>query len=382
MHEWRRFRRDETQQMLLFVLAPLLAWIFCALYVNGSVVDLPVAVYDFDGSSLSRSLIRSIDATKSMNVTRATSVKALQQGIIRGDFAAGIIFPGSMITDVKASRHTAVKLYCNGTNYLATATISRAVQTIVRTFSAGVLRTRLTRSGLSTGQATTVVSPITIDLSYCYNPSMSYSNYLVPGLVFAQLGALLILSGALAFSRMRRYGIVTQLRKRNIASTGMVLTAKFVPYLSVTVALCLAILFILFPVYHIGSVDRAVRTLPCVLLFTVTSWWLGAAIGSITGQPMLAASISAGIGIPSFLFSGWTFPLSAAPDIYRAIASVLPFTHFMPLWFDSMLKNVSCTYHSIDAVILVCMAATGFVITCAITALQHRNTAGKRRSVQ
>jgi ABC-2 type transport system permease protein len=362
--EWRRFMADRPQKMLLFAIAPLLAWLFCALYGNGTVADLPVAIVDNDNSSLSRTVIRAIDATKLMRVVaQVHSVEALQKGITSGAFTAGFVFPEHMMTDVKSSRQAYCQLVCNGTSYLTASLITREAQTVVKTMKAGIVKTRLTKSGLSENQAMALISPIIVDMSNCYNPTMSYSNFLSPGLLFAQLGTIIMLAGAICFARERERNTLARLRYRAKSSSFSALHGKSLPYALCILALCGVILFSLFPFYNVGTLYGTLRVLPGVVLFCTASWWLGALVGTITGQVLVAASFSVGIGMPSFLFSGWTFPLPAAPTLYSYIAAVLPFPHFMPIWFGAVEKGSGIASFLPELAVLLAMTLITHFLT-------------------
>jgi ABC-2 type transport system permease protein len=340
LRELRRFRADGPLKIVLFGLAPLFACFFCALYGNGGVFDVPVAILDNDHSSLSRMVIRSIDATKLMRVVAyVSSIEELKTGIISGQFAAGFVFPEGMQADVKSSRKAHPQLYCNGTSYLTASLITREALTIARTVNAGAVKTRLTKSGIPEAQAIALVSPIAVDISNLYNPTINYSEFLCPGLIFAQLGTMVLLAGAICFAREREHCTLGQLRFRAASSTFSALHGKALPYALCITVLCAAILFILFPLFHISGVGDGLRAIPGIILFFTASWWMGATIGTLVGKVLLAASLSFGIGMPSFLFSGWTFPLPAAPTLYSWIATALPFPHLMPIWFNSVQKG-------------------------------------------
>ena len=362
--EWKRFRADGSLKLLLFVIAPLLAWSFCAIYDRGTVSDLPVAVVDNDHSSLSRTMIRSLNATKTMRViTYVNSVEEIEKGIANGDFAAGFVFPAGMLADVKASRQVQPQLFCNGINYLAATLIIRESRTVLKTISAGIVKTRLVKSGMSDGRALALVSPVVVDLSNLYNPTMSYKDYLSPGLVFAQLGTIFMLLGALCFARERERNTLSGLRLRAGAHTFSALHGKFVFHLLIITIVCVLVCFVLFPAYRIGSVSGCVKVFPGLLLFMTASWWMGAFIGIVAGKATVAASFSFAIGMPAFLFSGWTFPLPAAPPLYTVVAAVLPFPRFMPIWFATAQKGMGVFADPADMAVLVVMIVIAHFLT-------------------
>ena len=369
--EWRRLRADGPQKILLVVIAPLVFWLFCAFLGDGTVKNLPVAICDDDHSALSRTIARSIDATKLMHVlSYVKTVEELQQGIAAGRYAAGLYLPANMEADVKAGRQVQPVLFRNGTNFLVSSFIARDAQTVLRTVNAGLIKSRLAKVGLGAGQAMALVSPIAVDMSNLYNPSFNYCNYLAPGIVFAQLGMIVMLSGAICFARERERNTLAQLRHRARARIGLALHGKAAPYALAIALLTAGILLVLFPVYNIARFGDGVAALPGIALFLCASWWMGALAGIVTGRVLVAAQVAIFLGMPSFIFSGWTFPLPAAPEPMAAAAQVLPFTHFMPVWFSAARMHLGPFSPVKELAILVSItvfsyAATRFVLAYA-----------------
>ena len=349
---------------MLLMVAPAFCWLFCALYGGGTVADLPVAVCDSDGSALSRAIIRSIDATKVMNVVAGVaSPEELKRGIAAGTWAAGFYLPPRMEADVKAGRQVQPVLFRNGVNYIVSSSIARDGLAVFRTINAGLVMSRLRKSGLGARQSLALVSPVTVDASNLYNPSFNYRIFLSPGIIFAQFGMLVMISAAICFAREREHGGFSLFKNRAFRSPSAVLLGKSIPYVLCISVLTALLLFVLFPLYGIGSPAELLPALPAVALYLIACWWMGALAGMVSGKSMLAAEVGIFLGMPSFIFSGWTFPLPAAPGIMAQAAQILPFTHFMPLWFGAALMHegvCACPGELLKllAIAVICCAAT------------------------
>jgi ABC-2 type transport system permease protein len=172
-----------------------------------------------------------------------------------------------------------------------------------------------------------------------------------------------MLAGALCFARERERHTLAQLRYRSGSNPLSALHGKSLPYALCISGLCSIMLFIIFPLYGIVDIAAALRVVPSIVLFLCASWWIGALVGIISGKVLVSSSLSFGIGMPSFLFSGWTFPLPAAPYFYTLVAAVLPFPHFMPLWFSAAEKGRGPFSLPSELLILLAIAVIAHVAT-------------------
>lgn len=364
MREWRRFASDNPMKILLLGIAPAVLWLFASFCGDGAVKNLPVAVYDADNSALTRAAIRMIDATRLMKVTaHVESIAELEKGIESGRFAGGFFLPPCMEADIKAGRQVQPVIFRNGTAFIASSFIAREGLGIFRTLSAGIVMSRLSKSGMSSEAALALVSPVGVDASNLYNTVMSYQNYLAPGIMFAQLGMIVMIAGAVCFAREKEHGTLLRFRRRARGNHLAALHGKTAPYALIIGLLVLLMLAILFPLKGIADFPDAAAALPAIFLFLAASWWMGALIGVITGQVMLGASISIFMGMPAFIFSGWTFPLPAAPGIMGAAAQILPFTHFMPGWFSAARMHMGPFSSPAALLILFAMTVAAHMFT-------------------
>jgi ABC-2 type transport system permease protein len=379
MREWRRFRADVTQKILLLVIAPVICWFFCALYGDGTIRNIPVAIYDADHSALSRTIARSINATKLMNIVAyVDSKESLEHGIASGAYAAGFFLPPGLEADAKAGRCAQPVLFRNGTNYLVASYIAREGLSVIRTINAGIVISRLRKSGMGRRQALALVSPIGVDISNVYNPAFSYLHYFSPGIIFAQFGMIVMISAAMCFAHERQRVNMPQLRFRASNNITRALHGKSAIYLTVVLALAALILWVLFPLYSVATPMESLSALPSVLLYIAACWWMGALAGTITASPLLSAEIGIFLGMPAFIFSGWTFPLEAVPGVMVALANVLPFTHFMPAWFATARMGNGAFFPLHEQGILAAVAAGCYLLTYVIYHLLWKKPYGNR----
>ncbi len=100
-------RRRHRLMLLLFLGASALS---AATYRQGAMRELPVAVYDADGTGLSRTVLRSLDATPELRVVTdpPPTLDGAERALVRGELCAVVLLPDGFTADVKRGRRAQV----------------------------------------------------------------------------------------------------------------------------------------------------------------------------------------------------------------------------------------------------------------------------------
>ncbi|HAJ78942.1 MAG TPA: hypothetical protein DCO75_04155 [Fibrobacteres bacterium] len=343
--EIRRFAADKVMFALAIVIPLIVCVLFIVVYDKGMIADLPVVIYDADNSETSRLLSRALDASSSMKVVdNVNSIREIEDGIKRGRYQGGFYFPAGMEKDIKANRQTHPVLFKNSQNIIVCNYLLRDGLTILRTFNAGALLQKLRLNGASEQQAMALVNPISIDVSILYNANFSYTTFLSPGFIFVQFQMSIMLSALLVFVReFERKTINSALSIVN-RNRFLFILGKSLPLFVVHCCMALVFIFVALPLGKIYLTGSYPAIIAVTILFVLASYIPGLAIGAIIHDPFYATEMSIFINMPTFIFSGYTFPLWAVPAALAAFAQIMPFTHFFTAFFKVALMNVSITY--------------------------------------
>jgi len=340
-----RFAKDKVMIALAIVIPVIICLIFVVIYDTGAITELPVAVYDADNSEVSRMFCRALDASSSMKIVdNVNSIPEIEDGIRKGIYQGGFYFPANMERDIKANRQTPPVLYKNSQNIIVCNYLLREGLTILRTYNAGVLLKKLRLKGASDEQGMAIVNPISVDVSVLYNANFSYLSFLSPGFIFVQFQMTIMLSALLVFVReFERKTIDSALAIVN-NNRALFILGKALPLFLVHCCMAIIILCIAFPlgkIYLPGSYPAVI----CItLLFVLASFIPGLLLGAVVHDSFYVTELSIFINMPTFIYSGYTFPLWAVPGLFVAFAQIMPFTHFFTAFFKVAQMNVSITY--------------------------------------
>jgi ABC-2 type transport system permease protein len=222
---WRRIFTDPGARLLL-VAAPVLYSLFYPLpYLREIIRDVPVAVVDFDRSSLSRQLVRYTEAHENLRVAaHFESVAEAEAAVKDGRLRGYLIVPAHFRQDVLRGRETTVAYGGDATYFLQFKQALAGFAETVGTLNAGIKARQLLAAGRNREQALAAVAPATLRPHPLGNTREGYAGYLIPGVFLIILQQTLLLGvgllrgtacedglGTLLLSRRGLAGVVTAL---------------------------------------------------------------------------------------------------------------------------------------------------------------------------
>src|SRR5947208_10056796 len=149
---------------VLTTVAPLaLMALLTVIFSAGLATRLPIGVPDLDGSNLSRSIIRMVDATPDAAV--AVRVGELAEGrsmILSGRVRGLLMLPRNLQRDVFAGRRPEVVFFYNTQTYTIGNLTLRGVNAAVPTVAAGIRVSLRTADGQPVEEAQAALNPIPV----------------------------------------------------------------------------------------------------------------------------------------------------------------------------------------------------------------------------
>jgi len=343
-HEFFRYAKDRALISLTLLIPAVLFTLFCLIYGRGTITGIPVMVCDADHSVLSRTLARGVEASGTMRIVHYTGdlddlARQLRQGRVAGAF----YFPCGMEREIKRGEQGFPVFYKNSQNVQVGNLLAREATAVFRTINGGVLLQKFRAGGLTQDQALGIINPVSTDVSVLYNPNFNYTQFLCPGLIFAQFQVMIMIAAILLFNRDYRNtsGDDPAAPRRGAAAT---LVARSAPVCAAFVAMASLVLFVLFPIFNIRIIGPLLPTFGAVMLFIAASFVPGILIGLLVRKAVSGMALGILINMPAFIFSGFTYPLWAFPEPYAILANALPFTHFAPAFFQIAFVNAPVPY--------------------------------------
>lgn len=365
----RELRRIGSRPLypLLLVVLPLasfaLLWI---IFSAGTIHDLPVAVVDLDGSPLSRQLVRMLDASPTMSVTRSVgSGLNAERLLLSGDAYAALLIPSDFERSVLRGSPAAVTLYRNSQLLLPSSVIRRDAMAVVATLSAGIEVRQREARGEAPAEARQRFEPVRVERHALFNPWLNYVYFLVSSLLPAMLQIFVLVAAVHAVGVELKEGSGLEWLEAAGGSIARAVAGKLLPY---TVGYLVVAGFMLTLILEFMGVPLH-GDLPTVVtgtvLFILSYQALGVLLAAWFANLRLATSAAAFLATPAFAFVGITFPTEAMPAYAAAWGALLPLTHELRLLVEQVMRGAPAT-----ASLPELAALAGFVLVLPI--LAHR----------
>ncbi|WP_158849224.1 ABC transporter permease [Algibacter sp. L1A34] len=328
--EMLRLARQKSARNLFIVIPFVAFFILGAIYSKGALREVPIAVYDNDNSSLSRTYIRSLEASPTFKVTHyITSDENIENTFVKNGVEGIFYIPKDFYKNVLKKTPVQIKVYTNSTNIVFGNLIYRSALQITQLVSASVVIKRIAPLGINPSKISGTVLPIPVNSRVIGNPQYNYSYYLIPGLAIVLLQMIVFIAASRAFNnewKMETFQDLYTISKGNILS---MLFGKYFAYSIYSLGLCGIVLAILFPFFDIPIYGNIGSLLLLIFLLITVNIFLGFGISLIFKKELIALDLAIFYNSPAFVFSGFTFPIWAMPWLNSAYAQIIPFTHFL-----------------------------------------------------
>jgi len=350
--EFRQIIRDKRILGVLLFFPALMLFAF-GYALNFDVKNTRMAVYDEDRSSASREFIQQFFTSEYfMNVQSLVSKSEINDLLDGEQVRVVLVVPSSFSKDIQRGQAASVQVIVDGANSNAAATVLGYMNAIIQQYSLKVMTESFMRIGRQQ-----IVLPINYQPRVWYNPELRSAKFLVPGLIAFILMVTTVVSTALAVVRERELGTMEQIMVSPIRPIELIL-GKTIPYTLISFLATATILvtgYVLFDVSIKGSV---VLLSFVTLLFLLGGLGVGMLISTLVESQQLAFMIAVIISmLPTFILSGFVFPIRNMPMIIQAATYFIPARYFLVALRAIILKGAGLSAFWDQAIFLAVYAA-------------------------
>ncbi|MCX8159360.1 MAG: ABC transporter permease [Candidatus Saccharicenans sp.] len=355
--EFIQIRRDPISLTLLLVL-PTFILIMFGYALNFDVKHLSLAVVDLDRSQASRELVRHLTSGEYFDLKyQLDSISEIDPFFDTEKIKLAVVIPRNFARDLASGRSPAIQILADGTNSTTALTGLGYLSNIMLQYSMGLNLELLERSGLKKA-----LMPVDSRIRVWYNPELKSSRFLVPGLMAFVLMIIIVLATALSIVREKEKGTMNQLLLSPLGPAEMII-GKIIPYLLLSLLGAHLVLLagrVLFGIAIKGSY-------PLLLLVMVLFLFCGLSQGilvSTVAASQQVAFLLAGLTtlLPTFILSGFVFPIRNMPVVVQAITYIIPARYFLVGLRAIILKGagLAAYYREIIFLVVYGLAVTGF----------------------
>ena len=356
--ELRQIARDRlTLTILLFV--PLFFLLLYGYALNWDIRHVRLAVDDRDRTPESRSLIAAFVNSGYFDMVASIRDDAEATRLMnRNDVRAILVVPDGLGRAVRTARPVAVQVLLNGDNANTASTVMNYALTIIGSESA-----RYQPHG---ARARTV----SVEPRIWYNPQLRSTLFLVPGLIAYITMITAVVSTALSIVREKERGTMEQVRMSPLAS-GSFVVGKTIPYFAISLTSAFGIIVTAMLLFGMPMRGSWIVLLLAVSLFLVGALGLGLLISSAAETQQVAFQLAMLASfLPTFMLSGFIFPISSMPSFLQVVTYAVPARYFLTALRAVVLKGVGIGAFWQELIALAVFAAA--VLTLSAVRLRRQ----------
>ncbi len=332
--EIRQLKRDPRMLYILFV-SPFILLILFGYAINFDVHHIKTAVYDLDKSENSRDFINRLTSSNYFDVVGYIDSERKINEVLDGATASVVIvFPQDFSKNIYSNKQAKIQILVSGIDANTASIVSGYLNAAAETYSYKIIKEALAVRGGSP------YLPINLTPRFWFNPDLNSTFFLIPGLISIILIMTAVISIAMSIVREKEKGSIEQINVSPISSVELII-GKTMPYSVLSLIIAATILFagyILFGVTIKGSV---LLLFISTFIFLFASLNLGILISSISDSQQVAFQLSALVSLlPSFLLSGFVFPIESMPPVIQIVTNITPVKFYIVILRDIMLKGV------------------------------------------
>jgi ABC-2 type transport system permease protein len=344
--------RDPLSLLVIFAM-PVVQLVIYGYGVNLDIKHIPLCVYDRDGTQFSQDLLKRFQGTEYFSIAHvADNYQDVLEQINHGACSVAVVVPPQFSEYMHSRGQASVQALLDASDSNTASIGMGYALSIIQAYSQDIQVQWLQRNGMPS-----VTPNVTFQPRTWFNEDLESMSNIVPGvvaMVMAVVGAFLT---SLTIAREWERGTMEQLIATPVRKLEIQM-GKLIPYFVIGMmdtALCAAAAIWWFRVPFRGSWTVLYA---CSALFLIVVLSLGY-LFSVTAKTQLAASQLALLVtlLPTFLLSGFIFPIDQMPVVVQWITHILPARYYVSILRSVFLKGTSVRVMAADIVSLGIIAA-------------------------
>lgn len=310
---------------------PLFSLVFMAtVFGNGQMVDLPVGVVDADNTSASRRIIRMVEATPQLRITRhyANETEARREVQCKRIYGY-LVIPSGYAAQVGNNEEVTLCYYYHNAMLGVGGELRSTFEQLLKQESVTPMVTQAVAWGEEEATIASFLVPVSDEEFPVYNHNRNYIVYLSQPFFFVFLQILLLLVTVYALGSERKYGTAGAWLQSAGGNIGIAVCGKLLPYTFIFMTMGLLANWVFFGWMKIPLSGSLWMMNGATVLFICATQALALFLYSLFPNLGLVISVVSMIGSLGATLSGVTFPVAFMDTPVYAASFLFPVRHYM-----------------------------------------------------
>lgn len=352
----------------MLVLAPIVYPIlYCSLYKNETLIDVPIAAVDCSRSPQSRELLRHIDATQNVQITNRYGTLAEAKDAYNAKKVHGVVYiPADFSKKLSNGEQTTVSIYCDISSFMYYRIINQACSNCVLAMSNEVQVERLNTNGITGESASIISNPIPYNGVILYNEGAGFASFLMPAILILIIYQTLFIGIGMITGTSREENRFHVLVSSSVhrGGTVRVIIGKSICYFLMYAAWSFYILEVIPRIFNLPHIGIAFDVMMLMVPYLLATIFFSMTVSVFLPNRETGIVIFMFMSLILLFMSGVSWPQSNINGFWRAFAWMFPSTCGVQGYVKINTLGADLRHISFDYISLWVQTVIYFATTC------------------
>ena len=350
--------RDKRTLLILFGL-PVTLIILFGFALSSEVKNIGITVLDYAHDNNSEQIVNRINTSSYFHLKDPVkSYSDIEEEFKKGTIKCALIFPAKFGEELGRSGKAQVQIIADGADPNTATILVSYLTAIIANYQQQL------------NPAARLSYQIIPEIRMLYNEEQNGSLNFIPGVIALIFMIVCTALTSVSVVREKELGTMEILLVSPFKPI-MVLIAKAVPYLILSIVNLIIILTLSVFLLHVEIKGSLLLVFAESILFIITCLSLGLLISNLTNSQQTAMLVSMmGMMLPTMILTGFMFPLENMPKPFQVISYIIPSRYYYIIIKAVMLKGLGFKYVWKETLILAGMAV--FLLAVALKNFKTR----------
>jgi ABC-2 type transport system permease protein len=316
--------------VIIFILASLVyPMLYCGLYKNETLVNVPIAAVDYSHSKLSGELIRHLDATSDVKVYRFGTLNDAKKAFDERKVHGLVFIPADFNKRLTAGDQATVSVYCDMSSFLYYRSLTLASTYSILDMSNKIQVERLNEQGITGQNATITASPIPFESNILFNEGMGFASFLMPAILMLIIHQTLFFGIGMLAGTSREENRFHELvsSKLHRGGTLRVVIGKAACYMLMYMVFSFYIIELTPHVFNLPHIGNSIDLVKFMFPFLLSTIFFSMTVSVFLPNRETGMIIFLFFSLILLFLSGISWPKSNINGFWKAFAWIFPATH-------------------------------------------------------
>ncbi len=287
--------------------------------------DQRIVVVDLDSSAISRKLIRMVDATPEVQISRyAGNMIDAQQAIVEDGLAGMLLIPKNFYRDLLLNKKPTLSYAGDASYFLVYGKVVKGLMTAGGTLTAAVKVKRLLIKGQALAAAKYQYTAVNLSLQPVFNTTNGYVNYVVPAVFVLILHQTLLIGTGLLGVGQNENNVKAKTGYWRQVPVWQLITTRVFIFLLIYLLLAAYYFGFCFDYYGISRLAEPLQIIQLAIPFLLATSLLGICISQLLPRRELVTALVILSSLPIIFTAGFVWPTNMLPSLLHDFFQLLP----------------------------------------------------------